>query len=220
MNKVFLILVMILTVIINVFSQHDPAAKKILDKFTQKALSHYPVEIHFQYVYESVIENETTIEEGKLILNNNKFRLSIGESEVYCNGNILWNHLVTAEEVYISNPEETLEGDEFFISNPSQLFTFYNQNFKYRLTRETEYNGTSYYEVDLFPDDLNKSYHTIKLIINKANYQLYSVETKGKHGVNHIITIQNYKPGIKIREDIFSFDPADHPGIEIIDTRL
>jgi len=201
-------------------AQQDPAAKQILDKFAQNAQSSYPVKIGFEYVYESVIDNETYSDTGELIIDGNKYYLVIGESEIFCNGEILWNHAVTAGEVYISDPENAAANDEFFLNNPENLFSFYDNDFKYRLTGEIEYMGEEYYQVDLFPKDLNKSYHTITMLIHQNDYHLYSVETRGKQGVNHTITISEYTPKYKVTKNQFQFDPAKYPGIEVIDTRL
>ena len=201
-------------------AQQDQAAKQILDKFAQKAQSSYPIKIGFEYTYESIIDNESYSDTGELIIDGNKYYLIIGESEIYCDGVTLWNHVVTAGEVYISDPENAMENDDFFLSNPENLFSFYDNDFKYRLTAEIEYLGEAYYNVDLFPIDLNKSYHTITMLIHQNDYHLYSVETRGKQGVNHTITISGYTPKYKVPKNQFQFDPAKYPEIEVIDTRL
>lgn len=217
-----LISLVLLTVFFNLSlpAQQDPEAKEILDKFTQKAESEFPVRIEFDYTYESLIDNETYVDTGELILNGNKYRLIFRDSEVISNGSVMWNCLTSEDEVYISDPNNLSEDDEFFLSNPEKLFSFYDNDFKYRLTGEFNHLGTDYYQVDLFPFDLNKSYHTITLLIQQDNYHLYSLGTRGKQGVNHTITITNYQVKYKTTEETFSFDPSEYPEMEIIDTRL
>lgn len=219
--KEFISLVL-LTVFINLSlpAQQDPAAKEILDKFTRKAESDYPVRIEFEYTYESLIDNETFTEKGELILNGNKYRLIFRDSEIISNGSVMWNCLTSEDEVYISDPTSFSENDEFFLSNPEKLFSFYDNDFKYRLTGELNRLGTDYYQVDLFPFDLNKSYHTITLLIQQDNYHLYSLGTRGKQGVNHTFTITSYQEKYKTTEETFSFDPSKFPGMEVIDTRF
>ncbi len=221
MMKIILNILFLLCVSFPVLiGQQDPAAKKVLDKFAQKAESSSPVKIKFEYVYESSIDKESYSETGILILDGNKYHLSIGESEIYCDGETLWNHVITAEEVYISDPENSTPDNEFIISNPENLFSFYENDFKYRLTGEIEYQGEKYYQIDLFPKDTNKSYHTVTMLIFQKDYRLYSIETRGKQGINHTITITGYLSKYKTTEDMFRFDPSKHPGIEVIDTRL
>ena len=163
----------------------DPTAKKILDKLASQAKADYPLKVSFDYTFESLPENQHNTESGTLVLQQNKFRLSVGESEVFCDGKTLWNHMKTVNEVYISDPEESNENDGFFLSHPAKLFTFYQENFKYRLTREISYEGNDYYEIDLFPTDLNQSYHTIKLLVSKKENRLFSAQALGKQGDNH-----------------------------------
>jgi outer membrane lipoprotein-sorting protein len=126
---------------------------------------------------------------------------------------------VENQEVYISDPADISEED-LFLSNPAGIFTFYNENFKYRLKGELNIMGASVYEIDLFPNDLNKPYHTIKLLIDKASYQLHSVQTLEKQGVIHTITVREFKPGIKSGDDAFIFKPEEYPDVVVVDTRL
>lgn len=220
MKSLISLVLLTLSISLSAFSQQDPAAKEVLDKFTRKAESDYPVRIDFEYTYESLIDKETFTERGELILNGNQYRLIFRDSEIYCNGTLMWNYLVSEDEVYISDPGNFSEDDEFFLSNPERLFSFYNENFKYRLTGEFSHMDIDYYQVDLFPIELNKSYHTITLLIRQDNYHLYSLGTKGKQGVNHTFIIKDYQAEYKTSPETFQFDPTKNPDLEVIDTRL
>ncbi len=70
----------------------DPAARKILDKLAKQSQADYPVKVSFDYTYESLPENQQNTEQGTLVLQQDKFRLSVSESEVYCDGKTMWNH--------------------------------------------------------------------------------------------------------------------------------
>jgi len=198
----------------------DPAARKILDELASQAQADYPVKVSFDYTYESLPENQHNTESGTLVLQQDKFRLSVGESDVFCDGKTVWNHMESVNEVYISDPEENNADDEFFLSNPSDLFTFYQEGFKYRLTRELSYEGNDCYEIDLFPNDLNKSYHTIKLLISKKDHRLLSAQALGKQGDNHTVMLKNYQKKVSVTESTFVFNTSSHPGVEVVDTRF
>ena len=217
-----LISLILLSVFVNLSltAQQDPAAKEVLDQFTRKAESEFPVRIEFEYTYESLIDNQTFTDTGELILNGNQYHLIFRDSEIISNGSVMWNCLKSEDEVYISDPASVSEDDEFFLSNPEKLFSFYDNDFKYRLTGELNRLGTDYYQVDLFPFDLNRSYHTITLLIQQDNYHLYSLGTRGKQGVNHTFSITNYQSKYKTTGETFSFDPSKYPEMEVIDTRL
>lgn len=198
----------------------DPAARKILDKLAKQSQADYPVKVSFDYTYESLPENQQNTEQGTLVLQQDKFRLSVSESEVYCDGKTMWNHMESVNEVYISDPEENNADEEFFLSDPSDLFTFYQKDFKYRLTGEVSYEGKEYYEIDLFPNDLNKSYHTIKLLIGKKDSRLFSAQALGKQGDNHTVMLKDYQKKISVTEGTFTFDQTSFPGVEVVDTRF
>ena len=200
--------------------QKDPEAKKILDRLSSKSLKDYPLQIKFEYVYESHIDKETHSETGSLIVQGERFRLRIGEADVYCDGITLWNHLTMAGEVYISDVEETRGEDDFFISSPGDLFSFYQEGFKYQLKEEVEYQGMQYYHIYLYPENLERPYHTIKLLISTTDQSLYSAVALGKQGVNHKVTIKEYSRKVKTDDNTFVFRPDKYPDLEMIDTRF
>lgn len=201
-------------------AQQDPAARKILDELSNQAQADYPISLNFDYIYESLQDNQASTESGTLILQHEKFRLSLGESEVFCDGHTMWHHIESANEVYISDPQDSQDDEEFFLSNPADLFTFYRKDYKYRLTRELSLEGKQYDEIDLFPNDLRKSYHTIKLLISKESHKLYSAQVLGKQGDNHTVIVKDYRRKVPVTDETFVFDPSSYPGIEVVDTRL
>ncbi len=202
------------------YSQKDPEARKILDKVSARSRADYPIQVSFEYIYEDLMDKRTTTQTGTLIIEKSKFRLSVGEAVVYCDGITVWNHLTSAQEVYISDAEDGGATNDFFITDPSELFTFYQEGFKYRITGEFDLNGQTYTEIDIFPEDLDKNYHTVKLLVNKKNNNIYSAQAYGKQGVNHTVILTDYKKKVITEGKTFVFDPAEHPGLEIVDTRF
>ena len=220
MKTGFTIIVLLFASFFSLTGQQDPEAKKILDEFTRKAQASYPVRIEFQISSESLMDQSTWNKEGELILDNTRYFLQFEDSRIYCDGITLWHHVVSAEEVYISDPENTGSEEDLLLGKPQDLFTFYERDFKFRYTDEVEIEGKKYHNIDLFPNDLNKHYHTITLIINQSNYQLYSIQTKGKEGLIQTIQIKDYQEKVKTTNDTFQFNASQHPGVEVIDTRL
>ena len=206
--------------LLTISGQQDPEAKKILDEFTRKAKASYPISIEFQISSESLIDHSTWSKEGELILDGAKYFLQLEDSRIYCDGITLWHHVVSAEEVYISDPENTGSEEDLFLGKPQDLFTFYERDFKFRYTDEVEIDGKKFHHIDLFPKDLNKHYHTITLIISESDSQLYSIQTKGAGGLIQTIQFHNYQKNVKTTKDTFQFNASQHPEAEEIDTRL
>jgi outer membrane lipoprotein carrier protein len=219
MTRYLFIFIMIL-VSQGMYSQKDPEAKKILDKVSARSQRDYPIQVSFEYIYEDLMDKQTTTQKGTLILEENRFKLQVGETTVYSDGKTVWNHLTSANEVYVSDAEDGSSSEDFFISDPSDLFTFYNEGFKYSLKGEIEHNKQTLNEIDIFPEDLDKNYHTVKLLIDKKDLRMYSAQAYGKHGANHTVILKDYKARIKTDDKTFVFDPADHPGVEVVDTRF
>ncbi len=219
MTRYLFIFIMIL-VSQGMYSQKDPEAKKILDKVSARSQRDYPIQVSFEYIYEDLMDKQTTTQKGTLILEENRFKLKVGETVVYSDGKTVWNHLTSANEVYVSDAEDGSSSEDFFISDPSDLFTFYNEGFKYSLKGEIEHNKQTLNEIDIFPEDLDKNYHTVKLLIDKKDLRMYSAQAYGKHGANHTVILNDYKARIKTDDKTFVFDPADHPGVEVVDTRF
>jgi outer membrane lipoprotein-sorting protein len=220
MMKQSLHIITLLLTFQSIFSQWDPEARKILDRVSERSRADYPIEVSFEYIYDDLREKQTITQNGTLIIEENKFRLTLKDAIVYCDGNTLWNHLVEANEVYISDAEEGSDPDQFFINNPSDLFTFYQKGFKYRLTGELQVNGRTYQEIDIFPEDLEKNYHTVELLIDKEDLRIHSAQAFGKEGVNHTVILNAYKARVPVNEGSFVFNPEDHPDVEVVDTRF
>lgn len=202
------------------FPQQDQEAREILDKFAKKAESSYPFEMQFEYRYESQPDEVTTTDRGSILIDRKKFRLIMKKMEIYCNGDTFWNYLTRQNEVYISDPADAQNQDEVILSNPSAIFTMYREDFKYRFNGEQDSGGTTAYEIDLFPYDIEKPYHTVKLLIEKKSHRLLSMQTFEKQGIINTFTVTGFESSKKTDPGTFVFRPGDHPGIEVVDTRF
>lgn len=218
--RIYLILVTAVLTFQGIAAQQDPEAKKILDRVSARSRADFPIRVTFDYIYEDLMEQQTTTSSGSLLMDKDKYLLTLNGSVVYCDGTTLWHYLTSANEVYISDAEEGSQDDEFFISNPSDLFTFYQEGFKYRLKAEVVHDGQVYNEIDIYPADLDKNYHTVKLLINKKDDRIFSAEAFGKQAANHTVILKDYQRKVKTDEKVFVFDAGQHPGVEVVDTRF
>ena len=57
-------------------------------------------------------------------------------------------------------------------------------------------------------------------MISKSDHKLYSAQALGKHGDNHTVIMKEYRKKVAVSDETFVFDPSEHPGIEVVDTRL
>ena len=74
--------------------------------------------------------------------------------------------------------------------------------------------------MDLFPlAPDKKSYHTIKLTIDKIKKQILSVKIINKNGTSTTITVKTFTPNSEMADEIFTFNKADYKGVEVVDLR-
>lgn len=79
-------------------------------------------------------------------------------------------------------------------------------------------NGKTVDVVNLYPNDRNKPYSIITVKIDKATSMPVSITTKGKNGIDTIVSILSYSEK-NIADNSFVFDTKSNTNVEIIDLR-
>ena len=196
---------------------HDPEAKKILDKLSAKTKSYKTVRIKFSYTMENLRENFSETHKGYAFMKGKKYKLLIPGTEIFSDGKTVWRYLKDAEEMTISVPGEEDES----IFNPAKLFTIYESGFKYKYLGNETVDNVKFDIIDLFPEKPGKKdYSRIRLKINNSKLLISSIKTFGKSGNNFVINVLEFKPGVKISDNLFVFDKKKYPkDIDIIDAR-
>lgn len=189
---------------------NDPKAQEILDAMSKKYKEMASFSAKFTYTLESGKMKETA--EGEITVQGSKFRLKLGEQEIYNNGTTVWTK-VDAKEVNKAayNPEE----DDY---NPTKIFTMYKKGYKYILISEHNESGKTYSTVDLEPVDVKKAQITkVRIVINKKDKTVKSWKIFEKNGNRYVYTIKSFTPNVQVSEKDFIFDQAKHPGVTVID---
>jgi outer membrane lipoprotein carrier protein len=194
----------------------DPAAKEILDRIAAKAKQMKSIQADFSILVEDKKENTKNTSTGNLLMKKEKYKISTRGSVVYFNGKTMWTHTIDDQEVIITEPGNN---EEDFMSNPANIFTLYNKDFKYRYIRETTRNGLKFEEIDLYPKNLDQPYSRIKLLVNRNNDMPEIITSFGKDGINYTITLTNFQPDREISDTLFTFDPAKNKKVEVVDMR-
>lgn len=195
----------------------DPEAKKILDKVALLAKSTTGMTLSFSYKAESLADKSTITQTGTAWMKGEKYKIDLKESQLYFDGANLYNYIVDAKEVNIMKPEGSY--DEFFLANPSKIFTFYQKDYKYRLVGEAKLMGSECYEIHMFPFSLDRGYSRVIVFVDKNTNYIVSVKLFGKSGDRYTIDLKNYKTNLALNDAFFVFDRKKHPGVEVIDMR-
>jgi len=196
-------------------AQSSEKAKEILDKVSAKTKAYQTIKADFSFAMENLQEEINETYEGKIILKGNKYKVSLMNVDSYYDGTALYTHMIDAEEVNVSEPdpsdEETL--------NPATIFTIYDKGYTFNYIGEGTAAGKPCHEIDLYPENRDKPFSRIKLLILKDDLQLYSLRQIGKDGNNYTITVKSMKTNAPVDDKTFVFDTSTHPDVDVIDMR-
>ena len=139
-----------------------------------------------------------------------KYHLTVEGQELISDGNVVWQWNKQANEVTVS----TLSTDDIDLLNPGRLLENYQRSFKAKYIR-TDEDGTAI--IDLTPRS-TRSYHKIRLFIREDDGLLRRIEVQKYDSGREIYDISDFKRASNAASQ-FTFDPAKHPGVEVIDMR-
>ena len=94
------------------------------------------------------------------------------------------------------------------------IYDLYKEGYKYVLM-STQGNGDRI--IELSPEKNDKSYHKIRLVIDK-NDDLKKFTVFEKTGNQYIYDIKNFK-SVALSDAYFTFDTSKYPDVEVIDFR-
>jgi outer membrane lipoprotein-sorting protein len=211
MKKYFILLLFISQAFI-ASAQKDPAAVKILDKFSANALASPSVSMKFDLVTIDQANGTTKTESGSIILNKDKYKLDLQDNIIWFNGETSWNYLPNEKEVTINKPDKK---DNSFEARPSSVFSMYKKGYKIRLIEEQ----AGYYLIDLYPEDIKSENIRIRLKIEKDSYDLKSAEYKYKNGLTVQLIVRDYDLKKKADASTFIFPSDQYKDVEVIDMR-
>ncbi len=152
--------------------------------------------------------------QGKLLLKGKKFRISVNDQLLICDGANLWTYIPTAKEVQISPYEES---DEVF--SPARIFSQYKSRFQYQIKEKKVWNGKSVTVIELAPLDKKAAYFKIDLGMDDASRQILEFKVYDKSGIRYTYTIKTQRLDQTIADQQFNFDASKYPGVEVVDLR-
>jgi len=192
----------------------DPKAMALLDKATAAFDSKKGIMADFVISIENARDDKKEEILGKIWLKGEQFKLSVKDIDTYFDGKTQSVYMKEAQEVTISNPS----AEELKEINPVMLLKSYREGYKMKFMETVQEGGKTLDVIDLYPEDLKSARSRITISIEKESMRLHSVKMQGKDGINTLLEIKKYD-NKAIPDDVFTFNPNNIKGIEVIDLR-
>jgi len=162
-------------------------------------------------------ENIKEKSNGTIVLKNKKYKLSIPQMglQVFSDGKTIWTYMLNANEVSISNMDESTDD----LMAPERIFTIYERGFNYKFVGEGADAGIPVYNIELTPQKPTGDIQTIKLMIDKEKMVIHGAHMTGKDGNMYNVIINEYKTDGVYKDTDFVFDTTKHKDVEVVDMR-
>lgn len=209
MKKTF-VLFLLLGYTIAGFTQVDKKATAILDEVSAKTKSFKTIKIDFTYAMDNDKQKIHEKFKGSLLSKGNKYKLQAAGQEVISDGKTVWTYLKDANEVQINNVGE--DDDSF---TPTKLLTDYNKDYKSKFIEE---KGNEQI-IELYPLKKGKTFTKVRLTIDKTKKQINRFVIHDKSNSTFSYIVDKFVSDQAISDAVFTFNKAEHPGVEINDMR-
>jgi outer membrane lipoprotein carrier protein len=192
------------------FAQNDKKASAILDEVSAKTKLYKTIKIEFTYAMDNAKEKIHDKFKGSLLSKGDKYKLTAAGQDVISDGKTMWTYLKDANEVQINNAGE--DDDSF---TPTKLLSGYDKDYKSKFIEE---KGTNQI-IELYPLKKGKSFTKVQLTIDKNKKQISKFVIYDRSGSTFSYIVDKFIADQAIADNVFTFNKAEHPGVEINDMR-
>ncbi|MDR1887746.1 MAG: outer membrane lipoprotein carrier protein LolA [Prevotellaceae bacterium] len=198
------------------FADSQRGVEEVLNRLSETIASYRCLYFEYTLKIEDIHLRTSEMQDGKVLMKGNKYRLSTKAIDLYNDGTIQWQYLKDDNEVMISLADSASD----IVTNPLGFILGDKKEFKQKLKGEVIEDGLNLLEIDFYPWNLKTPYSYIRVRIDDEKQKPYSIRYLGKDGVNYTIKIKNYSPNIEMPEnEEFVFEPSKYPDVEIVDLR-
>ncbi len=190
------------------FSQNDKKALDMLNSMSDNYKKMKGFTSSFTYSMKNLTEDITDSFSGKISVRDDKYVLYIEGQKIINDSKTVWTYLEDLNEVTISDFDPTEQ--DISINN---VFEVYKEGYKHKFINKV--NGIK--NVEIYPDDEDKSYFKISFAILENNL-LSSFTVYDKSNSIFIYTIDDFSEE-DLDNSLFFFDLEKYPDIEVIDFR-
>jgi len=196
-------------------AQGDAKAKAVLDAVSAKVKSLKSLKANFSITITGAKGSKPQSKKGTVSMKGNKYYITLSGQEIYCDTKTIWTYMKENNEVQITSfdPNE----NSF---TPSKLFTnFYDKEYSYKYAGEKTVGGKKMDMIELTPTNKTKQYSKVELMVDKASSVVAGGKMYEKNGNIYSYTVSNYTPNPNLTDNMFVFNKAKYPKVEVVDLR-
>jgi Outer membrane lipoprotein-sorting protein len=150
---------------------------------------------------------------GQIFVKGTKYKITEQSMQILCDGKKVWKYEPAANEVSVSAVDNSSGA-----ITPQKLFTnFYDKDFLYKLNGSANVNGKKVQEIEMTPTDKRKSFFKVYVYIDEAQNMIVSSKIYENSGNIYNYSISNLKTNAALADNLFAFDKAKYPGVEVIE---
>ncbi|MGL5891617.1 MAG: LolA family protein, partial [Bacteroidia bacterium] len=217
-----------LLISVSAFAQQDPKAKAILDEVSKTAKAYTSISATFTITIEKP-NGTKDVQEGNVVMKGKKYKVvlnkkvkdKIYKEEYRSNTKVICNYSEQNKEVTVDNAPDPAKATAKNAITPSDIFTIHEKGFKYKFEKEVTENGRVMQLINLYPEKPDgKSYHTVKVKIDKLKKQIVSAVMMNTDGSKMTYSVKTFTPNLTISDTDFEYSIKNYPaGTEEVDLR-
>jgi len=211
--KKTLSIILLLTAITGYSQTKDQKASALLDEVSAKTKSYRSLKVDFSYSMENKQAKINEEKKGTLYLSGDKYRLTIANQIVICDGKTIWTYIEESNEVQVSS----LDNKDDALA-PSKLLSSYNTNYKSKIIKDKNQTDPNIESIELTPNTV-KNFNKAVITVDKTKKQVKTFSLFDKSGNTFTYKISRYQPDLPVTTSDFTFDKTKFPGVEVIDMR-
>jgi outer membrane lipoprotein carrier protein len=210
MNRTLIFI--LLTLSIHSYAQ-DEKSNEILQQLSINTQAYKNIDVDFNFKFENVTQEISENQKGNIKIESNKFRLELNQQIIISDDTTQWIYLKESNELQIMEYDSL---DDMI--SPNKLFTIYEEGYKNSYVELKNESDITLHIIDLFPIESN-AFQKIQLQINSEKIQLHNIILFDKNGGSFTYLITKFTTDANLDDNLFKFNPAEYPEIEIIDLR-
>ncbi len=192
---------------------YEEKADGILYEASEVLKAHEAIRMTFSYTMQNEELEQYDQAEGFILTSGDKYYLKQGLYHMISDGKTAWTFLEEVNEVHISYAEDTEAA-----MNPVTVLDNFREDFRARWIRLEPRDEENVHIIDLVPHE-PQTFYKYRVAIGEQSHQISYTEAHDRQGGIYRYEIAAIDTDPDIREEKFTFQPDDHPDIEVVDLR-